>query len=402
MISLQMLLAGFKDKWPLYAGIAGGVVLLIIFIVGMTKGVMRVRKGGFCLAVAGVGFIALYKFVPNPLAKVLTKGFAGKNCQLIWAVILLLAVVLVTLIIRGALAALFAPEDEKSAVATTTKSIDGVEFEMEEAVEENYSRRKTRYDVARETSPGILARLLGGLLSVLNFVIVIAIIAGVALFVVDVLNVKGGVDGFIGGSVAKLLNKYILPYVLDFITVAIIFGIGCHGFYAGTVGFTRTLLVKIGTILVIIFGLAAPFIDKVNDIKIIDGMITRCANLYAKAPKVAKINGLLGQITTGVLLAIIGSLIMLVINILLKLLIGVIEDTVILRILDGALATIIYLALALALCAILWSALYLLDGAGIFKVQGILTEKSFSMECFETAGKYLSKVVDKYLLKFAG
>ncbi len=408
MISLQtLLLAGWRDKLPTILIIAGAVIFACVFIAGMVKGFSRVGKGGFVWGIASVGFILLYKFIDNPFASKWTSGFWGDNCEIIWATMLLLAVVLVVLIGRASLSAIFNPDgrsrrdyDEMgwrkgAAVANT----EGFEYELDDEVDVYYTRRKSRYEIARETTPGIVSRLFGGIFAVLNLAVILGAIAVVGLLIVNIFDIFGGVNALLGESFGGFLDSYVFPYAFDALTVGIIFGIACHGFYAGTIGFTRSLLMKVGLILVVVFGLAAPFIDKINDFSIIAGLIERCTSLFDSIEKIPP--SLLGQITAGAVIALIGAIVVLVLSFLLGKLMDAIDNTIVLRAIDGALATLIYLALGVALCGILWGGLYCLDVTGILGVKEILPEGSFSLECFERAAWYLGDFADKYLLKFA-
>ncbi len=412
MISLQaLLLAGWREKLPTILMIVGAIIVACVFIVGMVKGFSRISKGAIVWGIVSVGFILLYKFIKNPLANVMPEGFLKDNSQVVWAVLLVLAVVLVVMIARAALGAIFAPadreifEDEDEPVIKRRKrtrahaQTEGYEYELDDETEAYYTRSRTRYERARQSSPGILARLLGGICAVINFAIVLAVIATIGLLILEMFNLFGGVSGLAGQGFADFMSNYVFPYVFDAITVGIVFGIACHGFYAGTVGFTRTLLMKIGMILVVIAGLAAPFIDRVNDWSLIDGLIRSCASLFDSIEKISP--ALLGQITAGVLLALGGAIIVFLVSFLLGKLMDVIDSTIVLRVIDGVLATVIYLALGLVLCFVLWGGLYCLDATGIVAVKGWIAEGSFSLECFETAGKYLGDFVDKYLMKFA-
>ncbi len=410
MISLQTLLAsGWKEKLPLICMIAAAVVLLWVFVSGMVKGFSRVGKGGLAWGFASGLFIVLHKFVPNPFTKAADGGFWKNNCGVIWGTCLLLVVVLMTLIGWCALGAIFAPQKRRrivnpyeyeSAQGTTTAITEGFEYELDDVVDTYYTRRqKTRYEMARETSPGILARLMGGVLAVINLAIVLAGIALVGLLAVDVLNLGGGVSKLVGSSIGDPLEKYITPYVLDIVTVGLMLFVGYQGFYAGTIGFTRSLLMKIGLLLVIVCGFAAPFIKQVADIGFVDTLINRCAKLYNKVDVVPQ--SFLGKVTVGAMFVVAGCIVVAILNYLLKLLMDIVESDTILRAIDGALATLIYLALGLAVCAIFWGGLYCLDVTNIFQVEEVISEKSFSFECFGAAKKALADFAQKYLLRFA-
>ncbi len=399
MNALQMLLASnLMKKLPLYGFLAVGVILLIVFIVGMCKGFFRVSKGGIVWAITGVGFIALYKFMPNLLESTLSKTALKAHTQVVWGAALLVSLVVVMLLSRAILGMIFKPK-AKAKAETKTESSEGYEYQLDDVVEEHYAEKPTKYEIKRRTAPGILSRLGGGVTALLNLAVVLAMVAAIGLFVINAFKIKGGVEGLIGGDLAEVLNTYLLPYVLDFLIVCIVLFVGKRGFYTGTIGLTRILLMKVGILAAIGFGLAAPFIGAVNRISIIATLIERCAGLYAKVSFVSP--ALLGKVTLGVLFAIVGVLAVVLLNLLLKVLIEWVESTTVLRIIDGIFATLIYLVLALGICAVLWGGLYVLDACELFRVQSLLKEGTFSFECFATAEKFLGKFVEQYLLRFA-
>ncbi len=397
---MNLLAVDIVKQLPLYLAIVVGIVLLGVFIAGMRKGFIKCKKDGIVWLLVGVGYVAAYRFIPNILDTALDGTKVAKFNGVIWGGALLLAIVLVVLVGRAILRLIFTPKKVKASASNLKTSSEGFEYELDDVADNYYARKKTDYEITRETSPGILARVAGGFTSVLNVAFILLIIAGVALFVADAFYVKGDWAKYAGDATGEILNKYVVPGVVDFLIVCLVFFIGGRGFYAGTIGVTRTLLVKVGIVLVIVAGLVAPFVAKVNSIETIQILIDRCSKLYTKIDFLP--SEVLGKLTVGLLFAIAGVAVILVLNVLLKMLINTIEQTVILRVVDGAFATLIYLALALGLVAVIWSGLYLLDACQIVNIQSLLAEKTFGYECFRTAEELLQGFVDKYLMKFAG
>ncbi len=398
MSALQMLLASkWMEKLPLIGIILVALIVLGIFISGMRKGLIGAGKGGIIWAITGVGFVVLYKFIPNPLKAL------GTHSKTIWGMALIVAIVVFVLLACVAFRALFAPKRPRVAARGSKEVVEGEEeYELDDVIAGRYRNspsQKTKYEIERETSPGILARFLGGVTALINVAIILAIVAAVALLVVDMVTVGKTIEQIISGQLGKLLAKYIIPYIFDFLAVCIILIVARRGFSVGTIGFTRILFLKVGILAAVVVGLAAPFIKAINGIKVVSVLIDRFALLFKNVKVIP--NGLLAQLTTGVLFAIIGTIVMVIINLILKKLMELIEDTTVLRIIDGVLATFIYLALGIALCGLLWSSLYLLDVCGIFQVREILKANTFSFECFNTAEKFLKGFAEKYLLKFA-
>ena len=85
---------------------------------------------------------------------------------------------------------------------------------------------------------------------------------------------------------------------------------------------------------------------------------------------------------------------------LLKLATEKIEESSVVRVIDGVLAAILYLIIGVAVVAVFWGALYLLDYCGLFYTSDAFNEYSFlSEEFFEVAEKYLKSFADKYFFK---
>ncbi len=403
MNSLQTLLAGGWKEYLPYIGIGLAVAILLgVLIKGAVKGVFRVGKFGITWAIAGGGFIGLYYFwtkkgLKNPIESMFKKGFLHDNASLVWALTLAVGIVLVVMVLRALLGLIFKKEIQPKAAAA--ENSEELEYELDDVVEGYYGRPKSKYEKNRESSPGIVSRILGSILALVNFAIGLAIVAGVVLFFIDALKIAGGLGGLLG-DVGSMLSKKAMPYFLDFITVGIIFGIGCHGFYTGTIGFTRILLVKFGTIAVVVLSMAAPFVKPLSEIALVSGLSVRCADVLAGVKFLASFNLIAGKVLAGIVMALVGVLIMLVLNIVLKKLIEVIEGTCVLRIIDGILATAIYLTLAVLLCLVLWSLFYALNAFGIFRVEGLLLENTLSHECFNGGSYFIGDIIDAIMSLF--
>ncbi len=394
-MSSLLLASKWMEKLPLICVILVALILLSIFISGMRKGLIGAGKGGIVWAIAGLGFVLAFKFTPNPLQ-------LGDHGNAVWGMALIVAIVVLVLLLCIFFRSLFAPKRKKAARANDVELDDEREYELDDVIAGRYNDsapQKTKYEIKRETSPGILARFLGGLTAIVNVAIILAIVAAAALLVVDVVTVDKTIAQIIGGQLGDLLAEYVIPHVFDFLAVCIILIVARRGFSVGTIGFTRILFLKVGILTVVIAGMAAPFLKAVNDLALISTLIDRFGLLFKNVEIIP--NGLLAQIATGVLLAVVGAIVMVIINWILKKLMELIENTTVLRVIDGVLATVIYLAFGVALCCLLWSGLYLLDACGIFQVREILAEKTFSFECFKTAESFLKDFAEKYLLKFA-
>ncbi len=400
MYNLQMLLTMSTAKQLLIlGGFAIVLALIAVFVAGAYKGFMKVNKAAIVWAIAGGAFIVLYKYLPNAFANKLAKTALKGYSQLVWGIILLTAVVVAVLLAWVILGWIFSTvEKEKKEVSIVSANSEGFEYQLDEVVDGYYLKKKTEYDVKRENSPGIVSRIFGGFTAALNLLVILGIIAVVGLFFVEITPIKGGLNAVVGAKAAEKLNKYIIPYVVDFLMVLFMVFVASRGFRTGSIGLTRVLFVKFGIVFCLIIGFAAPFIGAVSRVAFVNKLIWRFANTYDKMPILPAL--LLGKLTVGALFATVGIVIVLLINLVLKTIIQSLEDTMVLRIVDGVFATIIYLIIGIAFCAIVWGGLCLIDGSKVIGIQPRLRENTLAMEFFKGAENTVGKVARKLLGKF--
>ncbi len=400
MRTLQMLLAVSTAKQVALLGfIVVALAFAAVFIAGAYKGFMQVNKAAIVWSIAGVAFIVLYKYLPNAFANKLAKTALKGYSQLLWGILLLTAVVVAVLLVWVVLGWIFSTvEKEKKEVSVVSANSEGFEYQLDEVVDGYYMRKKTDYEIKRETSPGIISRIFGGFTAAANLAAVLGIVALFGLFVIETLQIKGGIESLVGAQLTKSMKRYILPYVVDFLMVIFIVFLASRGFRTGTIGLTRVLFLKFGIVFALFIGFAAPFFGVVSRIGLISKLINRSAHVYNKIPILPA--ALMGKLTAGAVFATAGIALVLVINVLLKTLIESLEETTILRVADGVCATLIYILIGIAICGIVWSGLYLLDASKIFGVESRLKENTLAMEFLKGAENTVGKFVKKYLLKF--
>ncbi len=395
MTSLQMVLAsGLIKSIPTIVLIACAVIVVIAFLMGLGKGAYRVGKGGLYWLIAGVGFVFAYKFLAdkNPL-KIAALGNASAA---LWAFVLILGCVLAALIIRGLIAVIFKP---RAKWLRASDDDDDFDYEMDD-IDETPIRRSRGSVVKMPGKPGILSRLLGGLICAVNAALILAIIVVAALlFIYGTKFRYTNVGELLKIRMVELVVKYATSYVFDILTVGIIFGIAYKGFRTGALHVTRMVVLKLGLLVVIVGGFAIPFIKQTADLYIFRRLIERCTYLFAKMKPTPE--EIFSKLTAGALIAIAGVVLVVLVNMLLKKVTENVDDTPVIRVIDGSIATIVYLILGVVVCAIFWAGLYLLDYCGVFRISDIFGEKAvFAKDCFAAAEKFLKTFADKYLMKY--
>ncbi len=403
MISLQSLLAsGASKKLPTIVLIACGVLLVLAFLIGVAKGYHNVGKGGFYWALAGGGFMLVYKFLgnKNPLSKLVGGKLAGlSGC--IWGLVLVVGCVLVALLLRGIFAVLFQPQEDW--IKKENASRYGFEFEIDgiDDFPETGSMRGAKRIVHGRDKIGIFGRLFGGLLCVINTAVVLAAVLGVALLVATGFGYRYAVIAeTLKVKLVKTLVDYALIYALDLFTVGIVFWAGYKGFKTGAVGVTRAVLVKLGVLIVVIGGFAIPFISKTESLYVFKIVINRCLKLFAKMNPT--LGAICGRAVAGALFVAVGLVIIAILNALLKMLTDNIEETTVIRVIDGVVASVVYVIIGVVLCAIMWAVLYIFDYCGIMQIKELFEGRAaFAKECYAGAEKVLKSFADRFLLRWA-
>ncbi len=395
MTSLQMVLAsGLMKSIPTIALIACAVIVAIAFLMGLGKGAYRVGKGGLYWLIAGVGFVFAYKLLAdkNPL-----KGSAfGNASAALWAFVLILGCVLAALIIRGLLAVIFKP---RATWLRASDEDDDFDYGMDD-IDDTPIRKSRGTAMKMPGKPGILSRLLGGLICAVNTALILAIIVVAALlFIYGTKFRYTSIGELLKVRVVELVVKYATSYAFDIITVGIVFGIAYKGFRTGALQVTRMVILKLGVLVVIVGGFAIPFVKQTADLYVFRKLIERCTVLFAKMKPLPE--EIFSKLTAGALIVIAGIIVVALINMLLKKVTENIEETPIIRVVDGSIATIVYMLIGVVICAIFWAGLYLLDYCGVFQISDVFSEKAvFAKDCFAAAEKFLKAFADKFLMKY--
>ncbi len=397
MFAIQALLAKkVTEMLPTIGIIAAAVVLVFAFLVGFCKGYRRISRNNIYKIIAGCGFVFAYKYLysKNLLEKVL-KGKSEVLVSGLWAIALAVGCALVALLVYGAFNALFTPKTEYQKEYITVEN--GIEYDdedfMEEPVVKKHKVKKLRY------KPSLTGRLFGGLFCVLNFALGLAMLAAVAVVVLNCTKLAtGSLNSLYSMDLLQKAMKVLLPYTFDVLSVGIIFGFGYLGYKNGFVGSIWLVLKWFGLIAVLALCFAAPFLGKVASIKLVEMLIEKMTGLVdGFAGKASKI---VGKIAAGAVLAIAMTVVMLLVRLMFKSLANLIDDLPVFRTVDGVLATVVYALVGVLVCALVYAVLYGVGYCGWLDLSKLATDKpNLTQEMLDIMEKYLSKYADKYLSK---
>ncbi len=404
MISFNSLLAvkDIIEKLPVIALVAIVVLFVFAFMFGVARGYHKVGKSACYWGASGLAFLLMYRALnaKNPLDQIL-KGRAAGCSGFLWALILVACAIFGVLIVFGILNLVFR-ENKDVWLAKSTSTDYAFEYELDNL--NTYplnDMREMRRNARREhKGPGFMSRLFGGLFCAGSVVIVLAALAALGVVIIDATKLgEGAIGGMFEGKVGSYILNYSKRFALDFITVGIIFFVTYRGFRVGLVGFAHAVFKRVGIVIVVIVGLAIPFIDKVSSFYFIEKLVDRCSALFAKMDP--DISGIVSKLAAGCILALAGAIVIWLLAFLFGKLTEDVEETTVLFVIDGALATLIYFILGALLCALFWAGMYMLNEAGVLVLEGALGESpSLAKECLNAADALLHDFVENYLLRW--
>lgn len=373
------------------------VLLLIAFFVGCKKGVRRVSWGGFVWMFAAGGFLLLEKRVfakENPLANVFsdmvdmlmqnaTQSQRAQVTQFCGSFALAAICCVAALVLYGLCSLLFRPKvlRVKKNADIYTLDEEGVRYDEEyydyDDYEEYESRTKLRFK--GYGTPSLFARIVGGLVCVVNTAAVIAVVMSVAVFLVGATSLRETALGAIYEQpmVAKLAGL-AESYALDVAFIGIIIGFACKGCKTGFMETIRALIASFGGLV----GVAAAFYLSFTAAEgggFLWTYVSRCiaaANVLCKGALSAEIVKLLGQALAGLILTIFIIILLKLIDLLLKKLSESIYANGISRRVDGVIACAIYFVVGIVVIVAIWAAFFVLSYYGIFHAEKLFTEKS--------------------------
>lgn len=400
-------LSDVAAKLPMIVAIACGVILLIAFFVGLKKGFRRVSWGGMFWLIAGVLFAVVdYNFADKlPLKDFYADIFKAEFVGFATSMTIALAAIILTLIVQIIFDACLRPRI-KYVKRKTRVSYDGYGFEYEEDgdnfddeyySDDYFGKRPKKIGYGK---PRVFTRIMGGITCMINTAMVLAVIVAIGLFVVSATKLSNGAFGEIFAKewVVEAL-KYSRSYVLDFLTIGIIFGVAFYGYKKGFASTMRVLIIPVGGTLAFVACCVLPFLDvSEGDWHFLSKFVERCMRLF----KDTEYSKLLGRILAAALMGILSIVVFVLLGIGFSKLVKGVKSVKTLRVVDSILACILFFGIGAAICVALWSVLYALEYCGLFYASEIFSERaSLANGFYEVVKVFMDEICDKYLLKFA-
>ena len=403
-ISMLLALSAQDKKFILIASLI--VLVVISFVVGFSRGFTRTGWGAFIWGCACVGWYFLVEKVDG--SKIF-KTLGKEEAEFFFALISAVGVILVSFILFGSLSAIVRPKKKHSVVsynvykhngqnppkqAVSLPRLDCVynyEYEDEEAHKrekrqkiENYNNEKALKKNIKKAkgTPSAFNRILGGLISSVNFTLVLA---GIGCLVAVILPafVKWDVEGLVSSVGLKKAYPTIMAYGLDFALIAMMMGMAYGGYKAGFFRGLFGFIMTYSTIGALIFAIAFPFIGGT----FAHNVIGYFAGLSAKIMPdrvvnlVPKINMLCGTIITCICSFVVALVGLWIILSLLKLALKGACHSKAFRVVDGCFGVIVMLIFATLLIILVVSGLKMAEHFSV----------DFHLERFYSKGSKLLK-----------
>ncbi len=382
-------------KLPLYGVIAISVVALIAFIIGFVKGFRRVSWGGFFLLTATAVAVLLLKKVPFSGAYT---GDQAKVMNFVWALAMMGASVIGSLLIYGILGGILRPKMKWSKKKKIEVDNYGFEYEIDDDCDDPEDIRRHGKTLVKQGfgKPNVLTRILGGLFSAINASLVVALIYAIGLLLVDATGLRnGGLGHMFNVEAARTALAWTRAYALDFLSVAIVFLFTYRGWKTGFLSAIRSFFVTIGAVALVAFSFVIPFHGTLSTMYFFNALINRCTAMCASF---GELSGVIGKVTAGVFIALFSVLCVVLINVLLAIICRKLEAGFA-RVVDGTLGCVVGLVIGVLITVAIWAVLYVLNYFGIFYVSEIFESNAvISKAFFEAVEVYVKPFVQKYLV----
>lgn len=402
MIPLHSILA-LKDvmiRLPMIAAIVSAVILLIAFIVGMVQGFRKVSWGGLSWAVVAVGFVFANKYLrdKNPINKLFEGKFDTALVNFFSTLSIAVACVLVGLILYGILALILRPRKKWVKKDNVEYDDYGFEYEADEDVEGYEDKELVKIGYG---TPCFFTRLMGGITCVINMAMVLAVIYGFATLIISATKLYNtGVGVMFSVPAVDALLKLAKTYLLDFVTVGIIFAVAFGGYEQGFLSSLRALIIYVGGTVAVVGCLVLPFLKMTETWWPINSFVIRCTSLFAGLENVVLCN-ILGRLLCGILMAAVVLTVFIFLNIGLTKLCDLINTGEGSKAIDGCLSVLVYLVIGIAIVVALWAILYALEYCGLIHASEVFgTDAPISNGFYAFGDKFIKPFAEKYLIKF--
>lgn len=405
MIFLHSILAeqSAVAQLPLLVACFGGVLLLLAFIVGFTRGFRRTGWGGLAWLLACVAYVAVGATLSGTLSQTFaTMNFSPQAANFYAALVLALVCVAVVLAVFGVMAIFLRPKVKWVKDEELELDEFGFEYEPEYVdydAEEGFGPYGKRMQRTGFEQPTFGNRLFGGIACLTNMLMILFIVLSFGLFSVSATKLsEGALGGILENRTVIWFLQLAQNYALDCLCIGLVIVVGLKGYGNGFLSSLRTLIVAVGTLAAIVFSFVLPFtqysLATDGIFYFLGKLVTRCANLLGGSETIKGFWG--GRLLAGCCLMAFFAVLLVLLNLLLRYACRVVERKSGIKIVDGVLASVVYFLLGAVLCVAIWCVLYTVNYYGIFHVTEIVSEKSsLSNGLFDFAGSIMEPYIEK-------
>lgn len=406
--SLMAMPAFVTDNLTVLLIVFGALIAVIAFFAGFVKGFSRLRWGSLIWATVSLVTVYVDKKLSsdNPVLKLSSVKNLSSNVQsFLGTLFVLLVVTLATMLVFGFLALIIRPKRKKREDGARyyiinelpdDRDYDDDDLEDYEVEEDEFVKasKKPSY-LPKGNKPNPVDRILGGLVSIANTAVVLAVIASIALLIIPVTPLADGFADFYSQSVTEKAWEYISAYTLDVLFAGIILAMAYagarSGFLWGLYDLVRAVKVIASLAVAVLFPLS-----KSKASAAISGYFETL--LGGKLPEAAaRFAPLIGKLCCGVVALIAALILFGLICVMLKCLARGARRGA-LRVFDGAIGTIVMLLLGVVVVVAIAAVMYLPGyfGAERFAASNFYSSDSvFAKGLFETIEEYLLPLLDK-------
>lgn len=366
---------------------AVAAVALIAVIVGAVRGFTRIGWGALFWGLACGLFWVLDSRLhdSNPLLKLgavsrLEEGVRDFIASMSWALVAILA----SLVVYGLFSLIF--RSRRKAALRGVRAGDDEDIEDEDIDEDE--------EEEGGSGIGIVNRIFGALVALVNAVLVCAGIVCLLLVVFDLTPLRdGALQSLYSSALVEKFWTSIHTYTLDFLLIAVIAAIGYSGYRSGIIGGFRSVLLAAGYIAAIIVAFWLPFSAVAAEKEWLSfvGQLSDAIGGFIARALPENVAAVLGKVSCGIILCVGLCIAVALIGLLLKLIERAVRRTAALRVVDGILSTVVLLVLGVLVCALIVAILYIFDYFGVFPTADLFEDAS-------PLAKGLFDVFDKYLV----
>lgn len=365
--------------------IAVGVVSIIPFIVGFVKGFRKISWGCVIWGLCAVGVYFALQFVQQMN---LTTGSEPLALDFPVAIAITIMVILAVMVVVGIFALIFRPHAKKPLNEYQQAKADERErrkcLDLDE--DEILKRR------VRKTKPCFLNRLVGGVVSVVNFLVVLVAILSLAIVIAYATPFKAEIQYVIHrNEIIYLIATFVEVYTWDLLIIGFLLAMAYVGYRKGfAVGF-YAILGRFGYLAMVVLAFYLPFSPLVIEgpLKFLSGF-ANLLSAWTIGTMLEYIGPTIGLLIVGALLCVILCIVWKLLMMAYKAIANLFLRNKFLCFVDGVFGTIVNILFGVLLLVLVVGLFYILDYCQLISLESVVVPQSPLM------GE-LIKMLDVYL-----